>query len=1222
MLLEAWDGVLRNDSVAEGESLTALLVAGPGHGTLDLHADGSFTYTPASNFNGMDSFTYKAHDGAADSEITTVNLWVTSVNDTPVAQAGSFATAEDTAILIPRGGYDVDGDILTSTWVTTPSHGTLSPGALGVTYTPDPDWHGTDSFTYKVNDGQVDSNIGTVSITVSRVNDPPALDLGGVAGSLDQTFGTGGKALMDIIWHSESDPEFAVAIQSDGKIVVVGSFYNATDEDFAVVRYNSDGTLDPGFGSNGMVLTDVSGVGSLDYASSVAIDSDGKIVVAGTSYNGTDKDFAVVRYNYDGSLDTSFGTGGKALTDVSGVGSWDYAYSVATQSDGKVVVAGTSYDGSDQDFAVVRYNYDGSLDESFGTGMKALTDVSGAGSLDYAYSVAIQPDGKIVVAGTSYDGSDQDFAVVRYNHDGSLDASFGYGGKALTDVSGVGNLDYAYSVAIDSDGKIVVGGTSHNGSDDDFTVVRYNNDGHLDTSFGYYGKAVTDASGVESWDYGYSVAIQSDGKIVVAGQAFTLLGSDFTVVRFNHDGSLDTNFGTGGKALTDVSGVGSWDYAYSVAIQSDGQIVLAGNAFTESGSDLAVVRYNAGPEMHYVENSGPQIVDSTITLTDPDSHNMAYATIQITGNYHSAEDSLGIAQADLVSGVTASWDGTTGKLTLTGSATTADYEAMLEHVTYINSGNNPETDARTVTWTVNDGALDSVPKVSDIDVTAINDPPTISSPVLVETPEDSLVSLTGSNAIVISDAENDQITVALTINHGILTAGEASGPILWLMGTPAQVNTVLAGLKYTPTANYNGPDSINVVVWESLTAEHLTASSTTNVTVTPVNDAPRILIINNPPTSATAGTTVDLQTVFRVEDVDGDNLTFQLTALSNGLPVDTLNIDSGGGSAEITRDSNNPNSLISVIGSPEAINMALSTLSESLPPSFTGNIYFSSNVSDGIAPLVNSETSPGLTVNAAQSNTPNSTVVNNPVTAAVAPTNQSGTPSLVDAPLSSSGTVTETNTSVQLLSIEVKITQSAPESTTEQPANVAAVAAAAERVIQEQQAAEQKVVEQQVTEQKAVEQQKVVEQYQLEKQQAAEQQKVVEQAEQTKSEAKAEAKEKAVEKAVEKTGSEHAATLVGVQVAVVSTGGHTMIMIYNPATVAAASGGLVGTTTQLDLGTAQTMSVGSFTQYLAEAAKAAAASSKGFSAFELPPGITISDVKRSCNECTQNLSFK
>jgi len=297
---------------------------------------------------------------------------------------------------------------------------------------------------------------------------------------------------------------------------------------------------------------------------------------------------------------------------------------------------------------------------------------------------------------------------------------------------------------------------------------------------------------------------------------------------------------------------------------------------------------------------------------------------------------------------------------------------------------------------------------------------------------------------------------------------------------------------------------------------------------------------------------------------------------------------------------------------------------------------------------VSSATSPGMTVNAAPIATTTYTPVYTPPPSTYSPPVTPMTTSLPDTPMSttpngpngfsapepSSSQVTTTivdfgqstsagtNTSVQILTIEVKTLQSTPEPTASQPAAVAAAAAAADNAAQQTDQA--KVDQQKQGEQaKAVEQQKVVDQQQLaEQQQAAEKQVVAEQqqAEQSKPDSAAEATNKAVEKVVEKTGSEHAATLVGVQVAVVSTGGHTMIVVYNPATVAAASGGLVGTTTQVDLGTAQTMSVGSFTQYLAEAAKAAAASAQGASAFELPPGITISDVKRSCNECTQNLS--
>src|ERR1051325_5285566 len=185
----------------------------------------------------------------------------------------------------------------------------------------------------------------------------------------------------------------SAAIQGDGKIIVAGQTWNGSNYDFAVVRYNGDGTLDTSFNGTGMVTT-AFGSGT-DIGSSVAVQEDGKIVVAGYSLIGTSSDFAVARYNPDGSLDTSFNGTGKVTTDIGG--GFDVGHSVAMQGDGKVVVAGWSFAGFSYDFALVRYNSDGSLDTSFnGTG-KATTDIGG--SADEGFSVVIQEDGKIVAAG-------------------------------------------------------------------------------------------------------------------------------------------------------------------------------------------------------------------------------------------------------------------------------------------------------------------------------------------------------------------------------------------------------------------------------------------------------------------------------------------------------------------------------------------------------------------------------------------------------------------------------------------------------------------------------------------------------------------------------------------------------------------------------------------------------------------------------------------------------
>ena len=399
-------------------------------------------------------------------------------------------------------------------------------------------------------------------------------------GDLDPTFGSGGKVITPV--GSSDDGASSVAIQPDGKIVAAGNSFNGTNADIAVVRYNTVGTLDTSFGGTGKVITPVGS--SNDGASSVAIQPDGKIVAAGYSFNGANSnDFAVVRYNTDGTLDTSFGGTGKVITPISS--SHDAASSVAIQSDGKIVAAGTSGNFPNFDFAVVRYNTDGTLDTSFnGTG-KVITQVGSSG--DVAYSVAIQSDGKIVVVGYSFNGAGAAFAVVRYNTNGSLDTSFNGTGKVITPM---GSNDVARSVAIQSDGKIVVAGNSPNdGADPAFAVVRYNTNGSLDTSFGGTGKVITQvSSGVESAN---SVAIQADGKIVVAGGSQGA-DYDFAVVRYNADGSLDTSFNGTGKVVTPIGSRG--DHASSVAIQPDGKIVAAGRSNNGSNHDFALVRYQGG----------------------------------------------------------------------------------------------------------------------------------------------------------------------------------------------------------------------------------------------------------------------------------------------------------------------------------------------------------------------------------------------------------------------------------------------------------------------------------------------------------------------------------------------------------------------------------------------------------------------------------------------------
>jgi uncharacterized delta-60 repeat protein len=408
-------------------------------------------------------------------------------------------------------------------------------------------------------------------------------------GDLDLSFGTLGKVSTD--FSGGMDLLGAVALQSDGKIVVAGTA-QSVGRDFALARYNSNGTLDTSFSGYGKVTTDFSG--GTDGGEAVALQSDGKIVVAGFGYQaGTDFDFALARYDSDGTLDTSFGSDGKVTTDFSG--RRDEARAMALQSDGKIVVAGWSNQvGSGDDFALARYNSDGSLDDgtaadstpadSFGSLGKVTTDFSAYN--DLAYAVALQSDGKIVVAG--YDGqpATDDFGLARYNSDGTLDTSFSGDGKVTADFSGASGR--AWAVAMQSDGKIVVAGHVQSPGWD-FALARYNSDGTLDNSLGGDGKVTTDFSG--STDLAQSVALQSDGKIVVAGYGYQAgTGYDFALARYNSDGTLDTSFSGDGKVTDDFSG--GTDGAEAVALQSDGKIVVAGYAY-QAGTDFdfALARY-------------------------------------------------------------------------------------------------------------------------------------------------------------------------------------------------------------------------------------------------------------------------------------------------------------------------------------------------------------------------------------------------------------------------------------------------------------------------------------------------------------------------------------------------------------------------------------------------------------------------------------------------------
>ena len=418
-----------------------------------------------------------------------------------------------------------------------------------------------------VNDNFFGDNSGawTATITVGTIVTP--------TGALDSSFGTNGKVFTSFGNHDAIAT--ALAIQPDGKAVVAGYASNGSDNDWVVARYNPDGSLDAGFGSGGTVITDL---GGNDVAFAVALQIDGKIVVGGYTNSSGLSHWVLARFNTDGSLDTSFGSGGKVITGLRGGGST--VRGLVIQGDGKIVAAGYSGNGFEDDVTLVRYNTDGSLDNSFGSGGTVTTPIGTFN--DRGNALALQPAGKLVVLGDFDAGGHDDIFLARYNTDGSLDTGFGSGGKVITQL---GSTAGARGLVIQGDGKIVITGAAINGGFNDTFVARYAANGSLDSSFGSGGIALT--SLVAGNDSANSVTLQSDGRIVVAGQV-SGTGADWAVTRYSTDGSLDASFGSGGTAVIDLS-TGD-DEAESIVTLPDGKLVAAGYAFNGVAKGFALVR--------------------------------------------------------------------------------------------------------------------------------------------------------------------------------------------------------------------------------------------------------------------------------------------------------------------------------------------------------------------------------------------------------------------------------------------------------------------------------------------------------------------------------------------------------------------------------------------------------------------------------------------------------
>lgn len=402
----------------------------------------------------------------------------------------------------------------------------------------------------------------------------------GQTGTLDTSFGANG--IVTTYLGQYSGYNNAVAIQQDEKIVVVGSDnIDGVKSNFLIMRYDKYGKIDNSFGDKGIVSESFSNNNSCN---DVEIQTDGKIVVVGdiaSNNTGANKGMSILRFNTNGNLDKTFGFNGKETTNI---GVYESASALAIQKDGKIVVAATTKlsADSDYDFSVLRYNADGSLDKTFDKDGIVSNNV-GLGNYNKATSIAIQPDEKIVIAGYSTGDSSSQFALVRYNKDGSLDNTFDLDGKVTTSFERANTI--LNSILIQPNGKIIAAGYSYSVGSYYTTVAiaKYNIDGSLDTTFGDNGLINSFMSNLNKVN---SIKLQADNKIIVGGETINYSNSDngFILFRYNSDGSIDNSFASNG-ILTNYF---KYDTAVQdIEIQSNGRIVVVG----EKPTACSIARY-------------------------------------------------------------------------------------------------------------------------------------------------------------------------------------------------------------------------------------------------------------------------------------------------------------------------------------------------------------------------------------------------------------------------------------------------------------------------------------------------------------------------------------------------------------------------------------------------------------------------------------------------------
>ncbi|HEX2040893.1 MAG TPA: Calx-beta domain-containing protein [Acidimicrobiales bacterium] len=495
------------------------------------------------------------------------------------------------------------------------------------------------------------------------------------------------------------------------------------------------GDPDTTFGNGGTVRD--SGAGAEEALAALLL-PDGRIVAAGYRVSGGSSDFVLGRYSSSGAVDGSFGVGGHAVTNFGAAGSNDAAQGLARYGDGRLLAAGHTTDGGNADFALARYTAGGGVDTSW-DGDGKVTTAFGGGLNDTAYAVVLDGDDAIAV-GQSESATDSDIALARYNSNGSLDTGFDGDGRATTDIGG--NRDVAHAAVLQSGDKIVVAGYTESATDRDVMVARYNADGTPDSSFDTDGIVVTPLGGAD--DEARAVAVQPDGKIVVAGLADNGSNDDVAVLRYNANGTLDSGFDGDGIALTGVGA--SHDRAEGVTVQPDGRVLVAGASSNGDTEDVLMVRYNADGSLDGTFDGDGKLVRggsdddaARAVLVQPDTKMVTAGTFD-----KGSASSLGLMR---VLGETVSVDDVQVVVPPRGE-TSVSFTASLSA---------PSLETVTVSFATTDGSARSGPDYEGRSGTLSFAPGETSKPVAITVRSSGAVEPDESFSLTLSDAVNASI---------------------------------------------------------------------------------------------------------------------------------------------------------------------------------------------------------------------------------------------------------------------------------------------------------------------------------------------------------------------------------------------------------------------------------------------------------------------------------